>query len=221
MNNSRLSSQSGIAIGLILFVLAIIAAISVAFSVSGNFMGTTITPDRVAQELKSQAALIRTKITECYRNGVDNKNVECSGNIEVTPGVYSRSGCGTGKYPTDTTVFYPTSSGSGTAIESVNCPSYGSGSQNLWSGQGSVFMPPPPQGFDHWYYVNAGDSGGRCIRIQPSSGNATDSGIKSGIDIAASGYTSQEKVYDSAGSSQRFIIWITLPTGTVSADCSS
>lgn len=221
MNPSRLSPQSGIAIGLILFVLAIIAVMSVAFSVTGAFTGSTLTPDRISTELKAQAALIRSRIMDCYNNGLQGKIVECSGNVDLGGGSYSRVGCGSGKYPTDTTAFYPVSTGSGTAIEALDCPSFGAGATNLWSGQTNLFVPPPPSGLDHWYYVNAGDTGGRCIRIQPSTGNTTDSGIKQGIAIAADNYTSLEKVYDSAGASQRLIIWITRPTGAASANCSS
>jgi len=200
----RLSSQSGIAIGIILFVLVLIGVISVAVSASGNFMGTTVTPDRINVEIKSQANLIRTKITECIQNATMRLDAN-----------FTNPGGGGYTSP------FPLSTGTGTAIEAVDCPSYGSGVQNLWKGQAPLQLPPAPQGFDKWYYVNAGDMGGRCIRIQPTAANVADPGVKQGIGNAASTFTDMERVYDPAGASQRLIIWITKPTGTTSADCST
>lgn len=188
----RLASDAGIAIGIILFIISILAVLAIAISASGNFMGTTITPDRVYHDTKSQANLIRNKILECYTYGYDRG---------------------------DLTDKYPASTGNGTAVDSLDCPSYTSGQQNLWTGQSPASLPPPPTGFGSWYYVNAGASGGRCIRIQPST--PTDVGIKNGLGQVSSAFAGNELVYDSASSSQRFILWITRPTGTASADCGS
>ncbi len=185
----RFSSRSGIAIGMILFVIAIIAVISIAISASSNFTGSTITPDRVSADVKSQANLIRNKILECYTNGYDR-----------------------GDLPDK----YPSSTGNGTLVEDLDCPSYNSGAQNIWAGQSPASLPPPPRGLNDWYYVNAGSSGGRCIRIQPASADAS---VKQGLTQASSSFSSMELSYDTGKDAPRFIVWITRPTGTVSDDC--
>lgn len=213
----RFSSEAGIAIGVILFALAIIAVISVAMSAGSNFAGTTIATDRVAAEVKSQALLLTTKIRECYNHGLSAKQAECDNNTLLSDGSWSRSGCN----PIDKTSYYPTSTGTGTAITSVTCPSFDASSNNLWTGQAPLLLPATPAGMDTWYYVNAGDSGGRCIRIAPSTANLTNAAIKQGLIEASSAFSSQELTFDSAGASLRFIIWLTRPTGTASADCSS
>lgn len=190
----RPSTQAGIAIGAILFVLALLAVIAAAITNSSNFMGTTITPDRLSAELKSQAHLIRNKILECFTNGYDRGELADK---------------------------YPSSSGNGTLVSALECPSYGTGTESLWTGQSPASFPAKPSGLDDWYYVNAGASGGRCIRIQPSAGNTSDVGILGGLGQAASAFSSMELVYDSGSGSKRFILWITRPSGAASADCSS
>jgi len=190
--NTRLSRNSGIAIGMILFIIAVIAVLSIAISASGNFMGTTVTPDRVSADVKSQANLIRNKILECYTYG------------------YERG---------DLVDKYPSSTGTGTPVSDLNCPSYPTGLTNIWAGQSPASLPPPPGGFDKWYYVNAGASGGRCARIQPLS--TTDVGLKNGLLQASSVFDANELSFDANSGSLRFILWITKPTGSPSADCSS
>jgi hypothetical protein len=219
----RFSSQSGIAIGVILFALAIIAVIVVAMSATGNFSGNTISIDRTSAEVKSQGNLIRTKIVECFRNGVEMANVECINNTYIpSQSAYSRQAlCGTGKTVSDLTTLYPTSTGSGTLVSDLDCPSYGSGAQNLWTGQSAAMLPNPPTGFDPWVYVNAGDVGGRCIRIQPSTGNATNDALKQGLVEASNGFSDLERIYNHNSGSQRFIIWITRPSGAGDANCGS
>lgn len=198
---ARLSPQSGIAIGMILFVIAILAVIGIALSATGNFTGTTITPDRVINDIKSQVNLIRSKILECNQYAFDRGDLSDK---------------------------YPLSTGSGTLVESLDClafvaqgTSLPSDLTNLWTGAHPASLPPPTAGFDKWYYANHGASGGRCIRIQPLTASVNDVGIKNGLGQVSGAFSSQEVVYDSNSSSQRFIIWITKPTGTPSANCSS
>lgn len=190
----RPSSQAGIAIGVILFVIALLAVIAAAITNSGNFMGTTLTPDRLSAELKSQANLIRSKILECYSNGYDRGDLADK---------------------------YPSSSGTGTLVSALDCPSYNTGAQNIWTGQSAASMPAKPNGLDDWYYVNAGSSGGRCIRIQPTTASLNDVGIINGLTQASGSFSAMELTYDSGSASKRFILWITKPTGTASANCSS
>jgi hypothetical protein len=192
----RLHSESGIAIGMILFVISLLAVITIAVSSSGNFMGTTVTPDRVTADIKSQANLIRSKIMECFMNGRSNERGDLAD-------------------------LYPASTGAGTAVTDLDCPSFTSGQQNLWTGQSPASLPPPTTGFDPWMYKNAGSVGGRCIRIQPTSGFVNDLGTKNGLAQVSTAFSSNERIYDSGSSSQRLIIWITRPTGAADADCGS
>lgn len=197
----RPAAEAGIAIGMILFVIAILAVIGVAMSASGNFMGTTVTPDRVVADIKSQANLIRSKILECNQYSFDRGDLSDK---------------------------YPESTGTGTLVESLDCLAFvaqgttlPSNLTNLWTGAHPSSLPPPTAGFEKWYYKNAGPTGGRCIRIQPLTASATDIGVKNGLAQAATYFSSQEVVYDSNSSSQRFILWITKPSSSAHADCSS
>lgn len=199
--SKRLHPDAGIAIGMILFVIALLAVIGIAMGASGNFMGTTVTPDRIMADLKAQANLIRSKILECNQYSFERGELADK---------------------------YPSSSGNGTLVESLDCNAFvaegtslPSPMTNLWSGAHPATLPPPTTGFDKWYYVNAGASGGRCIRIQPLAGFVNDLGVKNGLVQTATFFSSQEVVFDPNSSSLRFILWITKPTGTVSADCSS
>jgi hypothetical protein len=191
--SARFNSEAGIAIGMILFVIAIMAVIGTAISASGNFIGSTITPDRVIADIKAQTFLIRSKILECYTLGFDRGDLSDK---------------------------YPLSTGTGTLVEELQCLSYASGQQSLWSGQSPATLPPPPAGFNKWYYKNAGSTGGRCIRIQPLTASATDTGIRAGLAQVATNFSDVERVYTAGSSSQRFIIWITAPTSTPDTDCS-
>jgi hypothetical protein len=217
LNVRRLAPDAGIAIGAILFALALIAVVSIAMSAGGGNIGNVISIDRVTADIKSQGLMITNKIRECYTNGYANKQLDCSNNtFDALSGTWTRPGCS----PIDTDALYPASTGSGTAIESVTCPSYGVGLQNLWSGQSPAMLPPPTNGFDKWYYVNAGSTGGRCIRIQPQPATVNDSGMRNGLIEAANSFSASELTFVSGSISQRFILWITRPSGAASADCS-
>jgi hypothetical protein len=190
--STRFNNNHGIAIGMILFVVALLGVIAIAMTAGSNVAGTTIVPDRVAADVKTQANLIRNKILECYTYG------------------YERG---------DLADKYPASTGTGTPVEDLVCPAYNAGTNNIWNGQSPAMLPPPTTGFDKWVYVNAGTAGGRCIRIQPTSGNANDQGLKNGLAQASSYFAANELVYSSGSGSQRFILWISRPSGTPSTDC--
>lgn len=198
MRVPRFSPQAGVAVGVILFVLAMLAVVATAYTASGNFTGSTITPERIGRELRAQADLIRTKINECYMNF---KDIDHSGVSHLN----------------DTN--FPASSGTGTLVESLECPTYGTGTKNLWTGQSSVMLPPPPKGLEKWVYRNAGAIEGRCIRIQPEAANASDNAFKQGMAEAAMAFSDLERTYSSPSPSQRLILWITRPSGTAHADC--
>ncbi|MDR3451015.1 MAG: hypothetical protein P4M15_14955 [Alphaproteobacteria bacterium] len=198
----RFSPQAGIAIGPILFILAILAIIA-AYMASGNSdyqvaSGT----DRINADVTAQANLIRNAINQC--------NMQYS--LAVSTGSVSPS-----------TDAYPTSTGSGTAVKSLTCAPMGGSS--LW---GATLLPPPTSGFNDWMYIDdAAAGGGRCFWTTPSSANPmSNSGIVTGLTHAAAKFNSataysatNEVIYNPAKASQKFTVWITMPTGTPNANC--
>lgn len=62
---TRFHSSAGIAIGPILFILAILALIAAVMSVDSGGMGSAITADSITPQLYTQANLIRSKMHEC------------------------------------------------------------------------------------------------------------------------------------------------------------
>ncbi len=189
--NHRLHPSAGIAIGPILFVLALLGVIALAMGNSvGSFSGAGNT-DRVTADILSQVSLIRAKINEC--------------NL-----LYGTNNNGDG---------WPASDPSdGTIVSDLECEADPAGKKNLWTGMRDVLLPPPTKGFNEWYYMNAGAAGGRCIWTSPiASGNSGNNA--SGLKIASNKFSSQELSYDPASSSQKFVIFITRPTGTVDTHC--
>jgi hypothetical protein len=59
-------TNSGIAIGPILFVVAILGVLGVMLSSGTGSMSSNTTVDRIKTELRGQANLIRAKMQECY-----------------------------------------------------------------------------------------------------------------------------------------------------------
>jgi hypothetical protein len=203
----KFSPNAGIAIGPILFVLAMLALLAAVMASGGSDFQTASGADRITADIVSQANLIRNTINEC--------NLQYS--LAVSSGSVS---------PTSDP--YPTSDASnGTAVGSLVCnPTTGA---SLW---GAILMPPPTQGFNAWTYMDASASGGgRCIWTSPSSGSpAASQSIVSGLTRAASKFNSgvsfdatKEVIYDADGTNnpnQKFIVWITPPTGTANSKCS-
>lgn len=199
-----LPANAGIAIGPILFVLALLGVLASVFSSdTGGTLGSAGTTDRVTTEIVSQANLIRIKIHECQMqflvNGTDNSSAPCAGD----------------PYPcSDQT--------NGTAVEDLTCPADpldgSSNERSLWTGLRVASMPPPTSGFNGWTYFNAGLSGGRCYYTSPTSGNGS-AAIVDGLRRAATKFSSQELTYDLGSASQKFIIFVTRPNGTVDSHC--
>ncbi len=202
--NVRLAPDAGLAIGAILFVVALLAVLAIAMSSGSSTVGSTVVADRIRSELKSQGNLIRAKILECNQYSLDRGELADK---------------------------YPSSTGSGTLVSALHCLAFdSSGAQTvntpLWTGAHPAALPPPPSGMDEWYYVNAGAANGRCIRMQPLAPNVNDTGIRTGLSqafsaFAVSGTSSQEGTYDPVSTSQRFILWITTPSGTADTNCQS
>ncbi|MBY0428503.1 MAG: hypothetical protein K2Q32_04710 [Alphaproteobacteria bacterium] len=207
--NNRVEHDAGIAIGAILFVVALLGVIAVAMSSGSSSVGSNIAADRVRNDIKIQGNLIRSKILECNQYSSDRGNL---------PDKYpSSTGTGAGLSTVrslNCLAFDVAEDASGNAQATTNTP--------LWTGAHATSLPPTSTGFEEWKYKNAGAVGGRCIRIQPLAANVGDAGIKNGLSQAFSAFTAtDEAVYDPNSSSQRFILWITKPTGTTDADCAS
>lgn len=206
--NNRAPSDAGIAIGVVLFVIALLAVLAIAMSSGSNTVGSTVVTDRVRSDVKTQANLIRAKIMECNQYSAERGELGDK---------------------------YPYSNASGTSfsttpqlVSSLNCLAFvsetttlPSGLTHLWTGAHQATLGPPSNGLDEWYYVNAGSVGGRCIRIQPLAGSVNDTGIRTGLSQAFSAFSSQEGIYAPGSSSQRFILWITAPSGTPDSNCQS
>lgn len=199
----RLPVDAGIAIGPILFVLALLGVLASVMSsgVSGSF-GRAGNADRITNDIVGQTNLIRNKILECEMQyeikGENNATGTCAGD----------------PYPcSDQT--------NGTLVGDLTCPNdplNGGAERSLWTGLRVASLPPPTQGFAAWRYMNGGTSG-RCIWTAPTSGNNNKAAVE-GLTRAASRFTSQEIRYDPASNSQKFVVIITPPSsGSLPSQC--
>lgn len=208
----RFSSSAGIAIGPILFILAILGILALVFSSGTGGFGLAQNADRITSDISSQANLIRSKINECNMQGlataVNNSTAPCSGE-DPCP-----AACQDDTYPcSDQT--------DGTVVTALTCPGdalVGGVQQNIWTGVRNSMLPPPSRGFDAWMYINAGSAGGRCFWTAPTAGKSATT--QSGLGAAASKFSSQEVSYQSDSNSQKFVVFITRPTGTIDSHCS-
>lgn len=194
--------NAGIAIGVILFVIALLAILAAVIAAGTGSFGTAAVVDRINADITTQANLIRSKIIECNT-------------------MYGTNANGDG---------YPDSGGTNTDVANLNCTGDSAGLQNLWSGARPAELPPPTSGFNDWQYVNSNSSGfggaatgGRCIYTEPSASSA---GITSGLAKAATRFRSNtsyvsgnEVIFDPDSASQKFVVWITQPTGTPNSAC--
>lgn len=200
---ARFVGNAGIAIGPILFVLAALGVIAMAMSVNTGGFSTAQVQDRIAADIATQANLIRAKLNECQlqylTNGVDNSAAPCLHDA------------------------YPCSDQTnGTDVADLTCPgdplNAANNQPNIWSGLRVSQLPPATKGFADWKYMNAGDSGGRCIWTQLGTGTRSTA-IAAGVAQAASKFTSAEVLYNTGSADQKFILYITLPTGTADSHC--
>ena len=200
----RLPSDAGIAIGPILFILGVLGVIATVMAAGGSGgFGSAGVADRVVADVGGQANLIRAKVNECYMQYIVN-------------GVNNGSGaCGNDPYPcSDQT--------NGSLAADMTCPNdpltSGGAEQSLWTGPRLASLPPPTKGFNAWKYMNAGESGGRCIWTAPTNGKRNPGDIE-GLKKVAAKFTSQELSYDPTSNSQKMVIFITRPTGTADTNC--
>ncbi len=203
---TRFSSQAGIAIGPILFVIALLAILAAVMAGGGGDFQTATVSDRITNDIAAQANLIRNTINQC--------------NLQYTLAVSTGSiGPATDPYPTSDT-------SNGTAVSALICSAKGS-TVSLWN-DNAMLLPPPTKGFNPWMYMDAsGSGGGRCFWTTPTEGSPlSDTPLVAGLVRAATKFNSSatynaatEAIYDSTSASQKFVIWITPPTGTADSHC--
>ncbi|MDE2028969.1 MAG: hypothetical protein KGI97_00225 [Alphaproteobacteria bacterium] len=203
-DTKKFPPSAGIAIGPILFILALLALIAVVMSSSGggNFQVAS-GADRIATDITSQANLVRSTINQCNLN---YQMAIATGSVTVTSDPYPSSNTSTG-----------------TTVSALTCGPTGGAS--LW---GAVMLPQPTQGFNAWTYIDASAAGGgRCIWTTPTgSSPKSNLSVTSGLTRAASKFNSStsysasnEVIYNPASTSQKFVVWITMPTGTADSHC--
>jgi hypothetical protein len=202
---TRPSADAGIAIGPILFVIALLGIIAAVIAAGSDGFGTATIADRIYNDVYSQANLIRTKINECNIKYGTNENGD---------GFPPSNNMSTGDLACSLVCLGdPANSESGN-----DCEGNAMTSQNLWYGIRPTTLPPPSAGMGPWSYINDGAAGGRCIWAQPTTPNSS---IGEGLTHAATKFSSQEIVFNGSGTTQRFVIWITYPTGTPDTLCTS
>ncbi len=200
---NRFHASAGIAIGPILFILALLGVLATVLSsgMEGGFSSAG-NADRITADIVGQANMIRTKILECQMQFLVNGRTHAS------------APCANDPYPCS-------DQNDGTAVADLTCPNdaltAGGNEQSLWSGPRAAMLPPPTKGFSAWMYMNAGDAGGRCFWTAPTGGKS--SAVVQGLSRAAEKFTSKEHSYDSASSSQKFVVFVTVPSGTVDEKC--
>jgi hypothetical protein len=210
LHSQRFSPSAGIAIGPILFIIAMLALIGTVMSTGGNDFQTASVSDRISADVTSQANIIRTTINNC------NLQFQMALSMGSVSAISSDPPGG-----------YPASAADGTPVASLLCDPMGTsplwGASNGENGSSGVLFPPPTKGFAPWVYVNAGTTGGRCFYTYPLVGKST--AIVAGLTRAAEKFNfssavtlTHEVVYNSASDNQKFIVWITTPSALASAD---
>jgi len=159
--SSNINSNKGFAVvSLVLMVIALMAVIAGAIAISSRSYNAAVAINNTVTQLVAQANLIRQKVTQCV--------------IE-----YSEGDNGTGFHKT-----YP--AGTNVDVSTLTCPGAPAGSNNLWTGSDSVFLPNPPVGFNAWKYTNDATS----VRISIQTTNV--SGYGTAMSKAAAKFSSSE-----------------------------
>ncbi len=207
-NATKFHPSAGIAIGPILFVLAILALLAAVMASGGNDFQVAGGADRISNDIVAQANLIRSTINQCnmqYTISISTQSIEPAANGD----------------------YYPSPSGATLVANLVCNPLWGSSATTptLWNDTvlGNKLLPPPTTNFYPWKYIDDfANGGGRCFWTAPSTTNPLNSStVTSGLARAASKFnsassfsTATEVLYDPGSTSQKFVVWITLPTGT-------
>lgn len=199
----RFHPSAGIAIGPILFVIAMLAVLAAVMASGNGDYQVASGADRITADISAQANLIRSTINDC--------NMRYSLAVSTNPNALASDP-------------YPDTPASG-LVADLECSPLGAVS--IWNnGASNILLPPPTKGFNPWSYVNAGVSGGRCFWTTPSAANPkSSSAIVGGLTHAASRFNSaaaaslsKEVIYDPASDSQKFVVWVTMPSDLSSID---
>lgn len=210
--DGRFSSNAGIAIAPILFVIALLSLIGVVMSTGGSNFHVASVSDRIAADVVAQANLVRNTINNCnlqYRMALSmGMSASSADGYPDTPAAGS-SNC---TPPEGQTTQY--------MVACLVCDPMGTALWGSSTGSSGIMLPMPTRGFYPWKYYNGGDSAGRCIWTAPMGTSPnSDEGVVAGLrrvaakfSTAAAVTASDEAVYDPSSESQKFIVWITSPT---------
>jgi hypothetical protein len=164
--------------------------------------------DRISADVASQANMIRSAINNCNLQYVMAQSmIQAEGGIPPTSDPY------------------PATQAPSLLVSALVCTP--TDQSSLWGANTGILLPQPTKGFSPWYYINdSGNGGGRCIWTVPlESTPLSDSGLVAGLTRAASKFNysptvtlTNEVVYDPAGASQKFVVWITMPASIGSAN---
>jgi hypothetical protein len=209
--NRRLGAgREGIAIGMILFIVVMIGIVASILAIGTGDFGSAGISDRISATIPNQAVLIRTKINQC------NTQYQTAYSLCV-PGNPCSVALTDDPYPLSNTT-------TGTDVSALLCDPMGT--QSLWAD--NTLVPQAVTGFADWYYIDASATdGGRCIWTQPTTNNpSSDAAMVNGLSKATAQFSSgttysasNEVIYDPASTSQKFVLWITMPTGTPNSNC--
>ncbi len=217
-SEKKFHPSSGIAIGPILFVLAILALLAAVMASGGGDFQIAGAADNTTNNIVAQASLIRSTINQC--------------NMQYTLSVSTGS-----INPVASGDYYPAPTGA-TAVSALVCnPLWGvsATTPTVWNDTilGNKLLPPPSAGFNAWQYIDAwsatpASDGGRCFWTTPTGANPKgNEATVAGLTRAAAKFNSStvyssatEVIYDPASTSQKFVVWITLPaSGTPNSNC--
>lgn len=205
------AGRTGIAIGVILFVIVMLGVIAMVVAAGSGDFGSASISDRISGTIPSQAILIRTKINAC------NILYESAASLCVSGSPCSVSESLADPYPLSNT-------STGTDVSALLCDPMGTAS--LWAD--NTLVPTPPTGFADWYYIDASASGGgRCIWIEPNTNNpSSDGAMVNGLTKSTAQFSSgttysasNEVIYNPTSDSQKFVMWITMPESTPNSNC--
>lgn len=216
MRRKEIDPEAGLAIAAILFVVALLGILTAVLVAGSSDFSTAGSADRISANIAAQAALIRNTINQC--------NIQYNADLSLC----QSANAGQSTPPCTMTPAsdpYPQSGVNGTAVGSLLCDPLGT--QSLWT---QTRFPQVPAGFAEWFYMDAESSGGgRCAWVQPTPIGPDYSGrndIVSGLTKASLKFSTgttygpaTETIYDPASASQKFVIWITMPTGTPDSHC--
>jgi hypothetical protein len=188
--------EAGIALGPILFLLAVIGIIGLVLSAGSSGFTTAAVSDRVKADMVSQINLIRAKINECIT-------------------IY-------GSFTDYTT--YPQAL-TATPVSNITCPG-DSGNNLWTGSHPANMPPPTAGFGPWYYINTNGTGGtnkGACIWTQPTTPSGA---IGDGLKAASAKFTTStvnlgtsEMNYNSALSNQRIVVWISTPPATADTNC--